>query len=212
MALLIEAVQGIFQTTSCLERIRVYLSSESRPGIQRWEANEKDSYQNLPLPFEICEEALPQSCITFSHVNAGWEAGSPLLKDLNFELVQHQTTMIFGSVASGKSTLLKAILGETPNIEGRITPAHLESAFCNQTPWLTNNSIRDNILGVSVYNQPWYESIIRACDLGKDISQLAHGDQTFIGSKGAVLSGGQQQRVVGPIPAKSRIESSFNIF
>jgi len=59
-----------------------------------------------------------------------------------------------------------------------------------------NATIRENILGMSPFNQAWYDKVVHACGLKKDFSHIPMGDQTVIGSKGAALSGGQQARVV----------------
>jgi len=42
----------------------------------------------------------------------------------------------------------------------------------------------------------FYNQVITACDLDKDLLQLSHGDETIVGSKGIALSGGQKQRIV----------------
>jgi ATP-binding cassette subfamily C (CFTR/MRP) protein 1 len=71
-----------------------------------------------------------------------------------------------------------------------------EVAFCDQTPWLVNGTVQKNILGYSNFDGLWYNSVIHACGLEEDISNLPLGDQSLIGSKGIMLSGGQKQRIV----------------
>ncbi|GME85332.1 unnamed protein product [Ambrosiozyma monospora] len=68
-------------------------------------------------------------------------------------------------------------------------------AYCDQTPWLLNATIRDNILFASPFNRQRYNSVISACGLTRDLAILGAGDQTEIGEKGITLSGGQKQRV-----------------
>jgi ABC-type multidrug transport system fused ATPase/permease subunit len=68
----------------------------------------------------------------------GWkEDGDPLLRDVNFEIQSSALVMIVGPVASGKSTLLKALLGETSSSKGFIHVSTLDIAWCEQTPWLS---------------------------------------------------------------------------
>lgn len=101
------------------------------------------------------------------------------------------------SVGSGKSTLLKAILGEVEQISGlrRMIP-DLRVAFCDQEPWLLDQSIRDNIMGALPYDEAWYNMVVDACALTQDINGLAKGDDTGVGSQGSAMSGGQRSRIV----------------
>lgn len=100
------------------------------------------------------------------------------------------------SVGSGKSTLLKSILGETRLLSGSISALPGCVAFCEQKAWLLNNTLRENILGISVYDDIWYKTVTDACALTADFSELPMGDATQIGSQGFALSGGQKQRLV----------------
>lgn len=67
--------------------------------------------------------------------------------------------------------------------------------YVQQTPWIQNKTIRDNIL----YGQPMekerYVDCIRLCELERDLEILSNGDLTEIGEKGINLSGGQKARV-----------------
>lgn len=69
-------------------------------------------------------------------------------------------------------------------------------AYCAQTPWLVNKSIQKNILGTSLYDGPWYKTVLSACALFEDLKNYPAGDRTLVGSKGITLSGGQKQRIV----------------
>jgi ATP-binding cassette subfamily C (CFTR/MRP) protein 1 len=121
------------------------------------------------------------------------------LKNINFHVAHGQLAMIIGPVGCGKTTLLQGILGETSIARGRVLISSSEMAFCDQTPWLTNVTLQDNITGFSKYDSAQYWAIIRACALNDDLGQLPDGDLTLIGSKGISLSGGQKQRVVSVI-------------
>jgi ABC-type bacteriocin/lantibiotic exporter with double-glycine peptidase domain len=101
-------------------------------------------------------------------------------------------TIVTGKVGSGKSVLLKGLLGElhTSRYIKRPTTA---VAYCAETAWLTNSTIQQNILGPSPLDERWYETVIGACALDHDLAQMEGGDQSIVGSKGLSLCGGQKQ-------------------
>ena len=68
-------------------------------------------------------------------------------------------------------------------------------AYVQQTPWIQNKTIRDNILFGLPMDKVRYIDTIRLCELERDIEILPNGDLTEIGEKGINLSGGQKARV-----------------
>lgn len=129
-----------------------------------------------------------------------------ILKDLDFTIARSSLTMIVGPVASGKSTLLKALLGEAKLLSGQVQLASGPLAYCDQTAWLRWGTIRDNIQGPNDFDEAWYREVLRACALEEDIAGFASGDQSLVGSAGVALSGGQKQRVVRVFPLESEIK------
>lgn len=76
----------------------------------------------------------------------GWtKNGAPILHDVNFSIKSAKLNILVGPVASGKSTLLKALLGETPSSKGFVHISTHEIAWCEQTPWLI---VSNNLLVV----------------------------------------------------------------
>jgi ATP-binding cassette subfamily C (CFTR/MRP) protein 1 len=137
-----------------------------------------------------------RDCIVAENASCGWDRSkTPTLMNLNFKIKEGSMTMIVGPVSSGKSTLLKAILGETPAARGLQRSFFTEVAYCSQSAWLVNGTLRNNIVNGSDFDPDWYNTVIQACDLETDISIMPLGDETIVGSKGLSLSGGQQQRV-----------------
>ena len=139
-----------------------------------------------------------QSCIiSISNASFGADSlGRPILSDVSLEVRRSSFHCIIGTVASGKTTLIKAFLGETINSSGSIKISTRDIAYCSQQSWLINGTLKKNIIGESIYNEAWYDCVVHACSLEEDIAQLSHGDLTMVGSKGITLSGGQKQRVV----------------
>lgn len=135
--------------------------------------------------------------ITVENGSFGWDTTQPpLLTGINITVPQGKITMLVGPVGCGKSTLLKALLGEVSTMSGAIQVSNSRIAFCDQTPWHMNGTVKQGIIAVSEVDERWYLSVIRACALDEDLRQLPRGDNTTIGSKGVALSGGQSQRIV----------------
>lgn len=116
-------------------------------------------------------------------------------------------------VGSGKSTLLKAILGELEHISGsRQMRRGLKVAFCDQEPWLLDQSLKENIVGSRPFDPEWYERVIDACALAQDITGFSEGDAAPVGSGGSALSGGQKSRVVSVLEPDEPPFSCWVIF
>lgn len=104
-------------------------------------------------------------------------------------------TVIYGQVASGKTALLQALLGELDLRAGHLSKPHTAIGYCAQTPWLQNMTIRENIVFISPYDDARYKRTLEACALLPDLANFKHGDLTSIGENGIGLSGGQKARV-----------------
>ncbi|CCG81763.1 ATP-dependent bile acid permease [Taphrina deformans PYCC 5710] len=133
------------------------------------------------------------------------------VRDLNIEFPVGELSVISGPTGSGKTSLLMALLGEMTPIKGdaylpgarnkedsEILPGSelIDAvAYCAQTAWLLNDTIRNNILFSEKYDEKRYTAVVKACALTRDLDILEHGDETEIGEKGITLSGGQKQRV-----------------
>ena len=126
---------------------------------------------------------------------------SPLVERVDIAVPPASLVVLSGSVGSGKSTLLRAVLGEIPPVKGSIELSTKRIAYSAQRPWLPSGTIKDVILGCndSGGGGQWYQEVVKACCLDRDLDQLPEGDQTFIGSGGTNLSGGQRQRVVSSL-------------
>lgn len=124
----------------------------------------------------------------------------PVLKDVNTTFRKGSLIVCSGAVGTGKTTLAKALLGDLPPDSGVIKTAFGSIAYCSQTAWLINGTIKDIIRGPpgddTELDESWYKRVLHACDLVDDLEQLPDGDETVVGSRGITLSGGQKQRVV----------------
>lgn len=123
-----------------------------------------------------------------------WGEETSVLKNINLQVRKGQCVAVVGTVGSGKSSLISALLGEMDKISGRVNTVG-KIAFVPQQAWIQNATLQDNILFGRPLDTKRYEQVIQACALKPDLEILPGGDQTEIGEKGINLSGGQKQRV-----------------
>jgi ATP-binding cassette subfamily C (CFTR/MRP) protein 1 len=145
------------------------------------------------------DEKPGEALIDVREASFGWnkDGDKAILNNISLKILPSTLTLLVGPIASGKSTLLKSLLGETYLHSGSIRFGDTDNvAYCDQEAWILNRSIRENIVGFSEYSEEFYSTVIKACQLEEDISHLPDGDLSVVGSQGISLSGGQKQRVV----------------
>ncbi|KAF4959656.1 hypothetical protein FGADI_1579 [Fusarium gaditjirri] len=204
-----EVILDMNAALGAFERIQIFLTQESRRDSRQQESvvelNGPDQGNRDSIELQILREPSSPSTanssmrdvvVQISDADISWSEDHVVLRDLSFTVGRNQLVLLLGSVASGKTTLLKALLGEVPNLT------------CQ------NRTIRENIIGYSHFDPVLYQAVIKACDLEKDFRQLTQGDSTVIGSKGLALSGGQKQRVAlaRAVYSKPRIALLDDVF
>ncbi|REE57417.1 ATP-binding cassette subfamily B protein [Paenibacillus taihuensis] len=128
------------------------------------------------------------------------------IEDVRLQLKGGSFTVVTGTIGSGKTTLVRTLLGLLPKDEGTIkwngrvvqdpgtffTPAN--SAYSAQIPRMYSDTLRNNILLGQREEDGALEGAIHAAVMEYDIEHLQHGLETMIGPRGVKLSGGQMQR------------------
>ncbi|TGO08777.1 hypothetical protein BTUL_0192g00110 [Botrytis tulipae] len=201
MNTLVRTIPQINSAVACFERIQTFMLSDARKdhrlpliGSQSSDAT-SDSSQGIELK-DMSTVVNPSAMIVAQNASFAWSQDAlPVINDFSFTLPCSQSLFIIGPVGCGKSTLLKGLLGETPSSKGFIYAKTARTAYVEQSPWIQNGTIQDNILGPSLFDSPWYDQVVRACALEHDIAVLPNGSATRVGSGGISLSGGQKQRL-----------------
>ncbi|KAL3446335.1 P-loop containing nucleoside triphosphate hydrolase protein [Aspergillus insuetus] len=189
--LLSDPLSAVFRTIpyvsaalACFSRIQAYLLSETCTDCRLPLNQAGHTYQN------------GDTLMAISSASFGWVPGMPdILNDVTLNIRKSCFTFVVGPVGSGKSTLIRAILGEVPLRSGSIHADVGNVAFVGQEPWIQNLTIRQNILGSASYDSKWYNTVVHACGLEQDIAHFPKSDSTRAGSAGFSLSGGQRQRL-----------------
>lgn len=198
---LADMITNVLQSKVSLDRVAAFLAEE-----------ETMKYQILSSKLQTADG--PR--IGFVHGTFSWASQREMLdnpqnqafqiRNLEVEFPVGELSVITGPTGSGKTSMLMALLGEMTLIAGS---AHLPGArnkedsdvlpgtelsdsvaYCAQSAWLLNDTIRNNILFAASYDRARYDAVIKACALTRDLEILDHGDATEIGEKGITLSGG----------------------
>ncbi len=115
-------------------------------------------------------------------------------------------TVIAGEVGSGKSTLVRALLGLVAPDRGEISwngvavsdpGAFLvppRCAYVPQVPRLFSESLGENVMLGTPASVDAVDAALRLAVLEDDVAEMPHGLDTVLGPRGVRLSGGQLQR------------------
>lgn len=217
LASLIMAMMAFAGSLGCFGRIQEFLVTEehvdkrlkSHPDFDSLNASSTGESSTGSMAWtekSISTTASERPLLPFTRPGGGGDAvavdaGSfgydekPLLSAVHAKIPRGKFTIIVGPVGCGKTTLLKALLGEVPALGGTIRYLGTDIAYCDQSPFHMNGTVRESITAFSEPDDRWYTTVVKACALTEDLRQMQLGDRTRIGSKGVALSGGQSQRV-----------------
>ncbi|CAG7784814.1 unnamed protein product [Allacma fusca] len=165
-----------FQTAVSLKRLNQFMNAE-----------EID-------PKAVSHDETVSEAILIDKASFSWDETSMILRNISLKVRRGSLVAIVGSVGSGKSSLIHAILGEMNKLSGRVNTKG-SVAYCAQQPWITNATVRDNITFGQPYHSGKFRKVIETCALKPDLKLLAGAEFTEIGEKGVNLSGGQKQRI-----------------
>ena len=168
------------------------------PAIAR---SEKDRLETLRVE-GLCYR-YPTAGSVDEHVDG---ASRFALQGIDLQLRRGEFVVITGRVASGKTTLLRTLLGLLPANAGairwngeRVADPRMffrppRSAYAAQIPHLFSETLRDNILMGLADEGDALTQAIRLAALQQDVADMPEGLDTLIGPRGVRLSGGQRQR------------------
>lgn len=198
LSMVFQTLNQLIGALACLKRIQRFLESPARSDYREMHRVTKGLPSVLDGEFEmdVMRSQMQEASIKVQNASFGWQEDRDVLKNVNVNISAAQLTVVVGPVASGKTSLCKALLGEMPFAKGSVSlSSRARFGYCDQQPFLSNASLQKNIIGYAPFSTARYNRVVKATMLNIDFETIPDGDQAIIGSGGIALSGGQRQRV-----------------
>ncbi len=150
-----------------------------------------------------------QGSLSFEQVSFRYTDGEQVaLQDISFKVPSRSKVALVGASGSGKSTVVKLLMGlyaansGSIKIDGQeignlnLTSLREAIAFVPQKSVLFNDSLQENVrYGSAALDQNRFAEVIDAALLTQLVESHPDGVEQNIGENGDRLSGGQQQRI-----------------
>ncbi|MBS5824207.1 MAG: ABC transporter ATP-binding protein [Clostridium argentinense] len=145
--------------------------------------------------------------IQLQNLSFQYTEGSPILKEINFNIEIGKKYALVGESGCGKSTIAKLLLNYYDNYKGNILIDKVELStikktdlnnlisIINQDVFLFNDTIKNNICLYRNYDDSKLNNIIKLSGLEKMINNLPDGVDHLIDENGKNFSGGEKQRI-----------------
>ena len=158
----------------------------------------------IPAPLPAAEHRMES--LEVRGLTCLYPGSSAGVRDVSLRVDRGSFTVVTGRIGSGKTTLIRSLLGVLPLDAGEIRwngepvddPKTFfvppRSAYTPQVPRLFSESLRDNILLGLDLDGDAVEAAVRLGVMEYDIPTLEKGLDTMVGPRGVKLSGGQVQR------------------
>ena len=130
-----------------------------------------------------------------------------ILEDVSFKIEEGQTVYLVGNNGSGKSILVKTLLGFL-DYDGKILLGGVDIKELNRTtirnyvgvvfqePFIFSDTIKNNIdIFQNCKSLEEIKNIAKICEIDEEINKLPNKYDEILGERGINLSGGQKQRI-----------------
>ena len=146
--------------------------------------------------------------ITFKNVTYKYpDSKKTLINNLNLTIKKGEKIAIVGETGSGKSTIIKLIIGLLKDYQGKILISSEELAklnlnelynhitYISQESHIFSGTLRENIVFDKKATDEEIQKVLKLVFLEKFYQRLENGLDTELGERGVKISGGERQRV-----------------
>ena len=170
-----------------------------RTRLARVERIEKPTEDATSVAFEFDAARIGgRSFLRAKHLDAGYVAGVPIVRDASFELLRGERLAILGENGTGKTTLLKTLAGRLPPLAGSAQTGHdVSIGYYDQ-------ELRDLDPARRAIDAVWDEHPQESEEAMRSyLARFAfRGDEVFAGISG--LSGGEKGRLTLAVVMRQR--------
>jgi len=190
---------------ACIRRLKRFLD------LPDFTENFLDAYPFDDLPVEVLNDLKPERII-LDQVSVFY-GNDCVLKNISAQFNLNEATSIIGKVGSGKTTLIRVLMGEIKPQKGKVMvrfkggitadlwhrniheTIRAFTGYVGQEPYLSNATLAGNISLDETADEKKVMQDIYFASLQADIETFEKGIHQEIGENGINLSGGQKQRV-----------------
>ena len=195
------------QAGVAFDRMRRLVADEDVSNTVKRRSLPLEGWQHGSRPVAVRPERVPLQRLDVVAVAACYPSGTPI-GPISFTAERGSFTVITGAVGTGKSTLLRAILGLAwqAEVTGEVrwngtvvddrgaffVPPN--ASFLSQVPQLVSDSVRDNV-ALGPMDMAAIDRALEVAAIADDVRAMPDAEATLIGPRGLRLSGGQRQRL-----------------
>ncbi|MHC1784066.1 MAG: thiol reductant ABC exporter subunit CydC [Anaerolineaceae bacterium] len=211
------ALDGVLLAVVCLISLASFEAVLSvQEAARQMEKTLQAGHRLFDLPVRTRAISLPEEqpvitgkpTLELKHFSFEYEPNEPVLHDINLKLEAGKRLAVVGASGTGKSTLVKVLLGLWEAPVGTYLANGLDSAcwvkeqlrkhfsVITQSPYLFSTSIRGNLLLAKMdASDEDLLGVLEQVGLRKWVDALPDGLDSWIGENGLHLSGGERQRL-----------------
>ena len=205
------AIQYILgQLRSPLSEITKFISSYQMAYISFIRMNDSSNTPDEQIEEDVTARELPiNKTIFLKNIYFKYNnASNYILNNVSLVIPEGKVTAIVGASGSGKTTLLKILTRLYSPVQGEYFIGNINMSSIDINEWRKNigvvnqgaeafkESIKDNIVLGSDYNQNKLHEVLQQVNLLNEINTLPSGFNTMMGENGRGLSEGQKQRLM----------------